>query len=230
MWVVKQMSKTLVSVAPHDSLARVFQLMKDFQIRHLPVLNDGKPLGIITDQDLRQIADILNAPPDHQQQAHLTSFREAGDVMKPLTATVNVYDTLEEAALTMVEHNVNALPVRDQQGKVVAMLTAKDVLRGMLSLTGMGSGGVQFALELPDEPGAVTRAANIIRKHGGKTVSILTSYEEAPAGRRVAYLRMTGIDRQNLDELKQDLSRAGGLLFVLDGDMRSKEILADLDS
>jgi len=229
MWIFRCMSSRLISAEPQDSLEKAFQLMQESQIRHLPVLEKGRLVGMITDQDLRQISSFLGDNHRNLPQEHLLRLKQVSDVMRPALATANVYDTLEEAALRMVEYQVDALPVRGQDGRVVAMLTAKDCLRGFLTLTGASTGGVQFALEVPDEPGAVTKAANIIRRYGGMTVSILTSYDAAEPGRRVAYLRMRQVDRAELERLKQDLAAVGRLLFVLDSRHHTKEVLADLD-
>ena len=67
-----------------------------------------------------------------------------------------------------------------------------------------------------DPPGSIKEVADIIRKYGGRMVSILTSYESAPQGYRKVYIRMHGIERPKLQQLKEELSRNAALIYMVD--------------
>jgi len=106
------------------------------------------------------------------------------------------------------------------------MLTQSDIFRALISLTGVTRGGVQFAVDLPDEAGSIKRAADVVRKYGGRMVSILSSYDRVAEGRRRVYFRMKNIDRSKLLQIKDELSQVGVLLYIIDTREHTKELLA----
>jgi len=65
--------------------------------------------------------------------------------------------------------------------------------------------GVQFAFLIEDRSGSIKTIADVIRDYDGRVVSILTSYEHAPAGYRKLYIRAYQIDREKLPQLQKDL-------------------------
>jgi len=107
---------------------------------------------------------------------------------------------------------------------LVGTITRVDVFRALISLTGVGSRGIQFALRLEDRPGSIKEVADIIRRYGGRMASILTSYERAPKGYRNVYIRMYGIDRLKLSNLKDDLKQKATLLYMVDHRENKREI------
>jgi acetoin utilization protein AcuB len=101
------------------------------------------------------------------------------------------------------------------------------LLRVLISLTGIGNGGIQFGFQVEDRPGSIKEMANIIRQFGGRMVSILTSYDDVPDGYRRVYIRMQSIEREQLKTLKDRLSRKVPLLYVIDHRQNQREIYAE---
>ncbi|MEJ2725725.1 MAG: hypothetical protein P8175_13995, partial [Deltaproteobacteria bacterium] len=60
---------------------------------------------------------------------------------------------------------------------------------------------------LEDRPGSIKDVADVIRKYGGRMVSILSSYERAPEKHRYVYIRFFNVDRTKISELKQELKQ-----------------------
>ncbi len=226
MLAINWMSSRLVSVGPDDSMSQAMRLLKEHHIRHLPVVKDDKLVGIVTDRDLKQASASDATSLDVHELAYLLSRIKVADLMTKKVHTVGVFDTLEEAAMLMLEKRISGVPVVDQDGRVQGMLTQDDIFRALISLTGVTHGGVQFAMDLPDEPGTIRQAADVIRRHGGSMVSILTSYDRVAPGRRRVYIRMKGVDRSRLQEINNELSQVGVLLYVLDSREGKKELLA----
>lgn len=52
----------------------------------------------------------------------------------------------------------------------------------LIAPTSVTRGGIQFAMDLPDQPGGIKVAADIIRKYGGRMVSILSTYDQVAEG------------------------------------------------
>jgi acetoin utilization protein AcuB len=216
MLVAKWMSTKLITIGSDESMSRAAQLMKDYRIGHLPVIRDGKLVGIVSDRDLKRASASDATALEVHELSYLLSQVKVGSIMTSEPVTVSEHDSIDEAALIMLENKISALPVVDDQGEVIAMLTQGDIFRALVLLTGVTKGGIQFALDLPDEPGSIRKAADCIRMYGGRMVSILTSYERVAEGRRRVYLRMEDIDYDQLPRLQEDLSRIGRLLYVVD--------------
>ena len=226
MLVINWMSTRLVSISPDDSMSQAIRYIKENHVGRLPVIKDGKLVGIVSDKDLKRAGASDATALEVHELAYLLSRVKVKDIMTPNPKTVHIHDTIEEAALEMLENKVSGLPVLDDAGQVVAMITQSDIFRALISLTGVTRGGVQFAIDLPDEPGSVKTAADIVRKYGGSMVSILTSYDRVAEGRRRGYFRMKAIDRSKLMQIKEELSQVGVLLYILDSREHTKELLS----
>jgi acetoin utilization protein AcuB len=225
MLAINWMSPRLVSIEPKDSMSMALRLMKDYNIRHLPVIHDGRLKGIVTDRDLKRASASDATSLDVHELSYLLSHIKVEDIMTPRPFTVGIFDTIEEAALVMLENKISGLPVVDDEGHVQGMLTQSDVFRALIALTGVAHGGMQFAMDLPDKPGSIKAAADIIRKYGGRMVSILTSYDRVAEGHRRVYIRMKNVDRSRIVALNNELSQAGTLLYFLDSREGKKELL-----
>jgi acetoin utilization protein AcuB len=94
----------------------------------------------------------------------------------------------------------------------------------LIALTGVGKRGIQFAFQIADRPGSIKDLADPIRQHGGRMVSILTSYDNVPDGFRKVYIRMYGLDRAKLPALKEELAKAAKLLYLVDHRENRREI------
>jgi len=226
MLVINWMSTRLISLGPDDSLAQAKRLMKEHQIEHLPVIKDNKLVGIVSDRDVKRASASDATSLEVHELTYLLTRVKVKDFMISDPITVHVHDSIEDAALLMLEHKVSALPVLDDQKKVVAMLTQMDLFRALVLLSGVIHGGVQFALDLPDVPGSIKAPADIIRKHGGKIVSIFTSYERVAPGRRLSYFRVKNLKPEELGKVQKEMAAVGEPIYVLDTNAKKLTLLA----
>ncbi|MGD9304480.1 MAG: hypothetical protein PVF79_09470, partial [Desulfobacterales bacterium] len=77
---------------------------------------------------------------------------------------------------------------------------------------------------IDDKPGSIKEVADIIRAYGGRMVSILTSYDGVSNGYRKLYIRMHSIERPQLQELKKELIKVAGLLYMVDHREDNREV------
>lgn len=110
--------RPLVVTNAKESVARAAQTMRDKGVGCLLVIKDGHPYGIVTDRDLvvRVLAEGLDA------SAPVGDFTTFG----PLT--VSIHDEIATAARRMREHGVRRLPIIDDSGGAVGIVTADDLL------------------------------------------------------------------------------------------------------
>jgi acetoin utilization protein AcuB len=229
MLVANWMSRDLVTASPDTSLHEAMRLLEKNRIRRLPVVKKKKLVGMVTERDLKAAYPSAATLLSTHELPYLLDKVRLRELMTKDPVTIEVYDTVEEAADTMMTWKIGGLPVMDED-HLVGIITESDVFRAMVSVTGLHPGGIQYALILDDRPGSIKNAADVIRRFGGRLVSILTSYDQMPEGKRMVYIRSKGLDRSRLNELQEDLSRVGRLLYVLDGRDKKKQLFTSPES
>jgi len=135
--------------------------------------------------------------------------------MTPNPITVSPDDTVEEAALLMLQNTISGLPVVDDQSRVVGILTQSDVFRAFVHITGIQQGGVQFALRLEDRPDVIKEVIDLLRARGARFVSLLTSYAFAREGFQDIYIRVKDMDSEAVAAAKTDLAGRYEVLYVI---------------
>jgi acetoin utilization protein AcuB len=203
MIVKKWMTKDTITVGPHNTAIKALILLNENNIKRLPVIEGGKLVGIVTEQDLKR-----------------TSFPSetlrVGDVMTPNPVTVRWDRTISEVAEILLKNNISGVPVTGDQGELLGTITKGDLFRVLVTHTGIADKGIDLALLVKDQPGAIKDITDIIRDSGGRMMSVLTNYNNAPEGYLRVYLRMYGIDRDTFDEIRGSIAKKTTLLYWVD--------------
>jgi acetoin utilization protein AcuB len=205
------MSKKLITVNFEDSVLKASKLMKDNRIQHLPVLKQGRLVGIVSDRDLKEAQPSKATTLDIHELYYLLDKLTVGTVMPSRLFTIVPDATVEKAAAVMMKHNISALPVVNPQGDLEGIITKGDVFRAFVSISGIYQGDLAMGFELEDRPGSIKEITDVIRAHGGRISSILTGYEWAPAGSRHLYVRARDIKDDKA--LQQDLAPKVKILY-----------------
>jgi acetoin utilization protein AcuB len=224
MLVKNWMSKNVITVNIKDSMQDAIKLLKENDIKMLPVMKKGKLVGIITDRDLKRASASDATTLDVHELLFLLSKIKIKDIMTKDPIMIPDDFTVEETAEILLKNKISGAPVINNEPQVVGTITQTDLFKVLISLTGVGTKGIQFAFLLEDEPGSIKVIADEIRKYGGRMVSILTSYQSAPQGYRRVYIRMYDIERAEIEKLKEEQRQKGTLLYVVDHKKNKREI------
>jgi acetoin utilization protein AcuB len=217
MLVKNWMSREVVTVDSEDSMETAVKRMKENRIRLLPVLMKRDVLvGVVSDGDIKRASASDATSLDVHELIYLLGRLKVKDIMTRDPITVRWDHTVEETAEILLEHKIPGVPVLGPEGRLAGVITQSDIFRVLISLTGVGKRGIQFALRIEDQPGTIKTAADAIRSHGGRLVSILTSYEGVTKGYRKVYLRAFSVRRPELEQLLQTLGDMGQLLYMVD--------------
>jgi len=123
------MTRDVVTITPDTTLPDAHRLMDEKGIRRLPVLKDGRLVGIVTRGDVRgaepSSATSLSIWELHYLLAKLTIT----EVMTRNPITISQDATIGEAAQVMLDSRISGLPVVDSGGKVVGIITESDIFR-----------------------------------------------------------------------------------------------------
>jgi acetoin utilization protein AcuB len=211
MPVADWMSKDLVTIDENTSIMKASKVMKQNEIRHLPVLRKGGLVGIVSDRDLKEATPSKATTLDIHELYYLLDSILVKDLMPKALFTIAPGDTVEKAAAVMLKHHISALPVVDPQGALAGIITKGDIFRAFVSISGIYQGPLAMGLELPDQPGYIKQVTDVIREHGGRIASILTRYEGAPEGFKGVYIRAKQV--KNEKALQQELESNHKILY-----------------
>lgn len=110
------------------SIRAVMRKLIDLDVRHLPILEDGELVGIISDRDLREVTSRLVA--EGETRIDRVLDRPIADVMSADVLSVDPETDLEDVVDLMIEHRVGALPVVSPgTDDLVGIVSYVDVLR-----------------------------------------------------------------------------------------------------
>ena len=216
MLVKNWMSKEVITVEADDSMQSAIFTLQEHKIKILPVLKQGKLVGIITDRDLKKASPSDATTLDMHELMYLISKVRVGDIMEKKVITIQPDLTIEEAAAILLENRISGLPVLDENNQLVGVITQNDIFRAIISLTGMGKKGVQFAVRFRDMPGPIKETRELISNYGARTASILSSGENAPQGYLNVYFRIYDLERDKLPSLITEIQKKGVLLYLVD--------------
>ncbi|MBI4880968.1 MAG: CBS domain-containing protein [Planctomycetes bacterium] len=130
MNVSKYMTSKLITAKPDMSVKEAFFTMRRGRVRHLPVLDGDKLVGIISDRDLRRPkwAEDLD---DWTSYYQIDENLQVGDVMTKNPETVCTRDEILTAVKILRERRYGALPVLNRKGELVGILSAQDLLAAL---------------------------------------------------------------------------------------------------
>ena len=171
MTVSKNMTINPVTTTPDMGVFEAFELMKSEGVQRLPVLDgDGNLVGIISEKN------ITSAAADKEvsivEFALLLSKSKVGDVMTKEVITVSVDDPVEMAARKMSDNDISILPVVDNNGKLVGVVSRSDLFRLLLELFGTRHYGIRVTFRIKDQKGVIAKLAIALEKIGANIVSI----------------------------------------------------------
>jgi acetoin utilization protein AcuB len=216
MLVKNWMSKEVITVDADDSMQNAIYILQEQNIKILPVMDDATLVGIISDRDLKKASPSDATTLDMHELLFLISKIKVRDLMKKPVYIAKPDDTVEEAAALLLEKKISGLPVVDENNRLVGIITRSDIFRVLISLSGLGKKGIQFAIRIKDMPGIIKEVRELIHEYGGRTASILSSSDNAPEGYLNFYFRIYQIDRQKLPSLLDRIREKGTLFYMVD--------------
>lgn len=126
------MTKQVRVVDTHTPMTEAYDLMKRHGIRRLPVVHNGKLVGIVTLGDLREARPSPATSLSIYELNYLLAKLTVGQVMTHHPYTITPDTPVQKAARIMLERKVGGLPVVDGEDKVVGIITESDIFRMLI--------------------------------------------------------------------------------------------------
>jgi acetoin utilization protein AcuB len=216
MLVGNWMTTDVVTVCQDTPLMKASIIMREKNIRCLPVLNkNGKLAGILSDRDLKSASPSKATALDVYELNYLISTVSVESIMTKNLVIVRPDETVEFAAILMLENKISALPVINRTDALVGIVTQTDIFKALVNITGAYAGGTQFAFSLDDRPGSIQEVTDVIRDRGGRIISILSTKEMAEEGSHHVYIRTISLSQEKLGELVKVLETRFVILYAV---------------
>ena len=227
MLVKNWMTQPVITIDKSDTIGLATQLMTENRIRTIPVVSEGKLVGIISDRDLKKVSVSGGTGLEAPKVAYFNTRVKVGSFMTKDVITVSPDTTVDEVAKIMMDKKISGIPVVESSGELVGIITQGNIFKLLISLTGIESEGTQVAVEISTETGSVKQVADAIRGVGGRIGALLTSYENVPEGFRHAYFKAYDLNEENVKELIANLEGKVKILYVFEhaGDMTPPKIM-----
>ncbi|UCZ52304.1 acetoin utilization AcuB family protein [Bacillus shivajii] len=188
------MQKDVIYIQKNTSIQAALNLMKQHRIRHLPIVNESDEIiGIISDRDLKEASPSIFQ--ENNESLLLTSVEK---VMISDVLTALPYDFVEEAANTMIEHQISCLPIEDA-GKLIGIITETDLLQTLVTLTGADQPTSRLEVKVPNKKGMLSDIASIIKKHNINIQSALV-YPAKDPNKKILVFRLQTMDLRLLSK------------------------------
>ena len=155
MLVKYWMTREVITVSPGDSMKRAMDLIKKHQIHQLPVMKDGKIIGMLSDGDLKRASASDATTLDVHELIYLLDKIKVSELMSKPAITIPIDYTIEEAAEILQKHKIAALPIATEDGGLQGIITQNDLFQALVALTGLQDRGVHIAIMLEDRPGSI---------------------------------------------------------------------------
>ena len=216
MLVKGWMTGDVITVNEDTPMMKASVIMKERDIRSLPVLNKkGKLVGIISDRDLKDASPSKATSLDVYELNYLISTVSVKSIMTKNPVCVRPNETIEFAAILMLENRISSLPVMNDQDALIGIITQTDIFKVLINIMGVYTAGIQIALSLEDRPGSIKEASDLIRSHGGSIDSILSTRELAEQGRRNVYIRIGVLAEDKARALVEALEKGYLVLYTV---------------
>jgi acetoin utilization protein AcuB len=191
MLVEDVMQTAVITITPKTSLPEATRLVSHRGIRHLPVVDDDRLVGIVSDRDLkRAMASPATALESHELR-YLLDALTVGEIMTRAVVTVGRMFPIEEAARLMVTEKISALPVTER-GKLVGIVTETDVLELFVKGMGAGEPSSRIDVRLGENSTALADLVHAIEDASAEICSIMTL--AGRSGQKDVVIRVRSID------------------------------------
>jgi acetoin utilization protein AcuB len=206
MQVEKRMKLSPITVGPQDSFRHAMNLIRSRGIRHLPVVDAGHLVGIVTDRDIRQASPSAATSLEIHELHYLLERVKVADIMTKKVVTVAPDTPIEEAARLMLHHRIGSLPVL-RGTELVGIITETDMLQAFVDVMGIHARQTRVELVLEDRAGAFLEVCRIIQDQGGDIASVVTAMAtHRGEEKKVMVFRLEGVSP---DALLAALQAAG---------------------
>lgn len=200
MYVRNRMVTDVITIFPDASISLAYQIMVEKHCSQIPVVKDGKLVGLITEQALIQFSPSKATTLSMFELNYILSKTNCKEIMLKrkdvFTCTSDML--IEEAAIIINRERVNSLPVVDENDRLVGIITKTDIIAAFIEIIGTNDFGTRIAIETKDELGTIASISSIIKDYNVSITHIANYfYKDNPSNGEII-IRLNTLDTDAL--------------------------------
>lgn len=204
MLVRKKMKKDLITINKSERMTVAKKILEEKNIRHLPVVEGKKLIGLVTNMDIRKAEASPATSLEIRELHYLLDKLTVGEIMTRNVITISPDVSVEEAATILHDNKIGCLPVVED-GNLIGIITENDVMEILINVMGMKEKGSRLEVVAEDKPGALAEITRIIKEHNVNIISVVTDVADEP-GKRVVVFKLKTF---YFEPIKKALEAAG---------------------
>ncbi len=186
MLVRKKMKKDLITITKEERMTTAKKILKEKGIRHLPVVDGKKLVGLVSNMDIRKAEASPATSLEIRELHYLLDKLTVGEIMTRNVITISPDISVEEATTLLHDNKIGCLPVVED-GNLVGILTENDVMEILIEVMGMKEKGSRLEILVEDKPGALADVTRIVKEHNVNIISVVTDVADEPGKRLVVF-------------------------------------------
>jgi acetoin utilization protein AcuB len=191
MKVKSWMSGDVHTITPDLPISEAVRIMTSRSIRHLPVVDQGEMIGLVTESNIRQ---YLSQPVDDV-------IIEDIMIVNPITIDINA--SIDSAAKLIHAYKIGCLPVLEKR-KLAGIITTIDILAAFIELMGILEESSRIDVVVNENIGSIEDVMKIIRHNGGTVISV--GLDAGSSHKRMYYIRLR---KTGLEDIINAVNEAG---------------------
>lgn len=203
MFVKQRMTTNPFTVTPDQSIPDALSVMTERGVRHLPVVEGRRVVGVISRNDIAAASPSKATTLSAQEATYLISKLKVGKVMSTPPVVISPEALLEEAAVILRDGKIEMLPVVEGD-ELIGVITESDILDSFIDLLGFRDHGTRLTIEAKDEPGGLSKLTGITAAHQANIQHLAVH-----RGNLDTSVVVVGLNTRNTEAIEADLADAG---------------------
>lgn len=141
------------TVTPDQTISEVLDLMHEFKIHRIPVVDKGKLVGLVTQGVVQENTPSHLTTLSIHEMNYLLSKTRVKDIMIKKVITIGPEALVEAAADTMEKKDIGCLPVVSESNELLGILTTSDILKAFVEMFGYYQEGTRITVLIDDRVG-----------------------------------------------------------------------------
>jgi len=205
MRIRDMMTKNPVTVDSETLVMDARKIMKENNVRRLPVVDKGKLMGIITKHDILEASPSPATSLSVHELNYLLSKMKVKEIMKKNTVTLTPDTPFEEALKIGQEKKIGSFPVLEN-GKLVGIATESDIVRFLTRALGVREEGSRITIEgLGGKLSDLEKIISIVNQHN----TIVLSMISLPRTEKKEWMIVLRLKTSSPDPIVKDFKKAG---------------------
>ncbi|NLM74615.1 MAG: CBS domain-containing protein [Clostridiaceae bacterium] len=203
MFVRNKMTTNPFTISPDATIPDAHEIMAKHKVRRLPVMKNGKLVGIVSKEDIIQASPSKATTFSMGEITYLLSKTKISQIMSKNIITISPDALLEEAAILMRDNEISFLPVVEN-GKLVGIITESNIFDAFIELLGFREPGTRLTVEAEDAPGIMSNLTRIIGDYGANITNV--AVYRGGHGKSAVVI---GINTLNTEEIERSIEDKG---------------------